>query len=78
MKCYQCEMRKRGKVRTRGDKQHDADLLLDILLPLDRGVVELYMRIYNIPCRDRHVIRAQQRHLHEGLRELEVNARGRS
>ncbi len=49
----------------------DSDLnrLLDILLALDRMVVELCMGVYNIPRRDRFTMREQNRRLHDAVRE---------
>lgn len=49
--------------------EHDLDRVLDILLALDRMVVELSMRFYNIPRRDRFAMREQNRRLHDAVRE---------
>lgn len=53
---------------------HDHELL-NFWLALDRQVVERAMRAFKIPPRDRSVIRAQQQHLHEGLRQRSRNLR---
>lgn len=43
--------------------------MLDILLAFDRSVVELSMGLYNLPRRDRVIMREQNRRLHHALRE---------
>ena len=43
--------------------------LLDVLLALDRTVVELSMRAYNIPRRHQVAMREQNRRLHDAVRE---------
>lgn len=67
------EGRKR-KIRKRGTRKRP-DMLLDIYLPLDRGLVEFYMGVYNIPANEMRIIRAQQQRLHDEIRELELNSR---
>ena len=47
--------------------------LLDILLALDRRVVEAGMRIYKISRRDRFAMRAQNRRLHAIVRTIYRN-----
>jgi len=47
----------------------DLNKVLDILLALDRIVVEHSMRTYNIPRRDRFIMREQNRRLHNAVRE---------
>lgn len=47
----------------------ELDNLLDILLALDRTVVELSLHVYKIPRRHRHVMREQNRRLHDAVRE---------
>ncbi|SPE44203.1 hypothetical protein SBA7_300046 [Candidatus Sulfotelmatobacter sp. SbA7] len=49
--------------------ESDRNQVLDILLALDRMVVELSMRVYNIPRRDRFIMRKQNRRLHAAVRE---------
>jgi hypothetical protein len=46
----------------------DPNKLRDILLALDRGLMEYSMRLYNIPRRDRSILRAQTRRLHDAVR----------
>lgn len=43
--------------------------MLDILLALDRMLVEVSMRLYNVPRHDRLTMRKQNRHLHAAVRE---------
>jgi hypothetical protein len=61
---------------SRGRKPHgqimrrdDLNKMLDILLAVDRSVVESSMRLYKVPRRDRVAMRAQIRRLHHALRE---------
>ncbi len=49
--------------------ESDLNKVLDILLALDRMVVELSMHFYNIPRRKRFVMREQNRRLHDVVRE---------
>lgn len=50
-------------------KHSDFHKALDNLLALDQAVVELSMRIYNVPRRDRVLLRKQNRRLHAVVRE---------
>jgi len=61
--------RKWREFRSQVISASDLSQLLDILLALDRRVVELSMRIYNIPRRDRFIMREQNRRLHDAVRE---------
>jgi hypothetical protein len=49
---------------------HRAELekLLEILSACDRGVVEFSMGLYNVPRRDRAIMRRQNRRLHRALK----------
>jgi hypothetical protein len=47
----------------------DPNTLLEILLALDRAVVEVSMHIYNLPAHERFVMREQNQRLHEAVRE---------
>ena len=60
------------KARTPGEKVlHRVELqkMLDILSACDRGVVEFSMGLYNVPRRDRVLMRQQNRRLHRALRK---------
>ncbi len=46
----------------------DPNGMLDILLALDRSIVEFSMGLYNVPRRDRALMREQNRRLHRALR----------
>jgi hypothetical protein len=43
--------------------------MLEILLAFDRSVIELSMGLYNLPRRDRALMRKQNRRLHHVLRK---------
>jgi len=47
----------------------DCDRLLDTFRALDRAVVEISMRAYNLPRRDRAAMRRHHRHLHDSIRD---------
>lgn len=46
----------------------ELDKLLEILSACDRGVVEFSMGLYNVPRRDRAMMRRQNRRLHLALK----------
>lgn len=46
----------------------ELDKLLEILSACDRGVVEFSMGLYNVPRRDRVMMRRQNRRLHRALK----------
>ena len=47
----------------------DAEQMLDLLLALDRMLVEVSMRLYNVPRRDRRTMRKQNRRLHAAVKQ---------
>jgi hypothetical protein len=47
----------------------DPDRMLEILLAFDRSVVELSMGLYNLPRRERTLMRQHNRRLHRVLRK---------
>jgi hypothetical protein len=57
------------QLRNQVTSQSDLHPALDMLLELDRMVVELSMGIYNLPRRERFIMRAQNRRLHQAVRE---------
>jgi hypothetical protein len=57
------------KLRSQGLSPHDPAEMLDHLLALDRMLVEVSMRLYNVSRRDRFTMRAQNRRLHDAVRE---------
>ena len=63
------DKRKWRKLRNQLFNQRDPSQMLDVLLALDRMLVEVSMRIYNVPRRDRFTMRAQNRLLHNTVRE---------
>lgn len=56
--------KKRGQVSGEGS----SNPTLDTLLALDRMVVDFSMRAYNVPQRDRLILREQNRRLHDAVR----------
>jgi hypothetical protein len=65
----QQDQRKWRELRDQVTSETDRNKVLDIMLALDRMVVELSMRVYNIPRRDRFIMREQNRRLHDAVRE---------
>jgi hypothetical protein len=49
--------------------RNDVNKALDILLALDRVVMEFSMNAYNIPRRERRVLRKQNQRLHRAVRK---------
>lgn len=58
----------RRKLLTRLANARDLDNLLEILLALDRSVVELSMHVYNVPLGHQRAMREQNRCLHDAVR----------
>ena len=56
------------KLRALGNVAGDFDKMLKAFRALDRTVVEISMRVYNLPRRDRAAMRRQHRRLHETIR----------
>jgi hypothetical protein len=61
--------KERRKLRSQVLSPHDPAEMLDHLLALDRMLVEVSMRLYKIPRRDRFSMRAQNRRLHDAVRQ---------
>ena len=61
---------KRGRRKLPATSIHASDLdnLLDILLALDRSVVELSMHVYNVAPGQQLAMREQNRRLHDAVR----------
>jgi hypothetical protein len=57
------------KTHNRDLRQNDANEMLDVLLTLDRMLVEVSMRLYNVPGRERSTVRKQNRRLHAAVRQ---------
>jgi hypothetical protein len=58
-----------GKQRTEGLNRRDPQEMMDALLALDRMLVEVSMRLYNVPRRDRFTLRKHNRRLHAAVRQ---------
>ena len=56
------------KLRALGNVAGDFDKMLKAFRALDRTVVEVSMRVYNLPRRDRAAMRKQHRRLHDTIR----------
>jgi hypothetical protein len=54
---------------TRAESTVDPRPMLDVLLALDRMVVEVSMHLYNVDHRDRSNIRGSNRRLHAAVRQ---------
>jgi len=61
--------RKWRKLSSQALSQREPNEMLDVLLALDRMLVEVSMRIYNVPRHDRFTMRKQNRRLHAAVRE---------
>ncbi len=59
----------RRKLPAPSSRGTDLDSLLDILLALDRSVVELSMQVYNVPAGHQLAMREQNRRLHDAVRK---------
>jgi len=57
------------KLRDRLIGENDPNTLVETLLALDRILVELAMRTFNLPRRTRVILREENRRLHHVLRE---------
>ncbi|HTT23509.1 MAG TPA: hypothetical protein VMG82_31565 [Candidatus Sulfotelmatobacter sp.] len=57
------------KPRFRAVRATDLDKFLNALRALDRSVVEISMKIYKVPRRDRPAMLEQHRRLHDMVRE---------
>ncbi|HEX4785285.1 MAG TPA: hypothetical protein VH350_13155 [Candidatus Sulfotelmatobacter sp.] len=58
-----------SKPENRDLRQNDTNEMLDMLLALDRMLVEVSMRLYNVPGRERSTVRKQNRRLHAAVRQ---------
>lgn len=57
------------KLRSQLLRQRDPDEMLDVLLALDRILVEVSMRLYKVPQSDRFTMRKHNRRLHAAVRQ---------
>jgi hypothetical protein len=58
-----------GKQRAESLNRRDPEEMMDALLALDRMLVEVSMRLYNVPRRDRFTLRKHNRRLHAAVRQ---------
>ena len=58
-----------SKPRNQDLRPRDPKEMLDVLLALDRMLVEVSMRLYNVPGHDRSTVRKQNRRLHAAVRQ---------
>lgn len=61
--------RRRRKLPAPSPNGTDLDSLLDILLALDRSVVELSMHVYNVAPGQQLAMREQNQRLHDAVRK---------
>ncbi len=59
----------RRRPRKRVLRKTELDRVVEILLAFDRSVVEFSMGLYNVPRRDRALMRQHNRRLHHALRK---------
>jgi hypothetical protein len=57
------------KQHTQRFNRRDPEEMMDTLLALDRMLVEISMRLYNVPRRDRFTMRKHNRRLHAAVRQ---------
>jgi hypothetical protein len=62
----------RRKLRSRVLNERGSSNMLESFLALDQAVMELFMRFYNVPGRERTVLRLQNRRLHRAVRRANV------
>ena len=64
-------MREREQNRAqRSDHRHgDPNQMMDVLLALDRMLVEVSMHLYKLPRHEQLAMRKQNRHLHKTVRQ---------
>ena len=65
----QPDKRKWRKLHNQLLSQRHPNEMLDVLLALDRMLVEVSMRIYKVPRHDRFTMRKQNRRLHAAVRQ---------
>jgi hypothetical protein len=65
----QQDHRRLSKLRDQVLHETNPKQMLNVLLALDRMLVEVSMRIYNVPRRDQLTMRKHNRHLHDTVRE---------
>ena len=61
--------REQNRVRQPDYRWGDPRQMMDVLLALDRMLVEVSMRLYNLPRHEQSAMRKQNRHLHRAVRE---------
>ena len=64
----QRDKKKWTEMRNRITRASESNNALDVFLAMDRFVVELSMRVYDVPRNERSLMRKQNRRLHGALR----------
>lgn len=66
-----CTVTQREQKRSHNSHHHGTDprQMMDMLLTLDRMLVEVSMRLYNLPRHEQSAMRKQNRRLHRTVRE---------
>jgi hypothetical protein len=62
------DRRRHRTFQKREPQQKDPAEMLEILLALDRSIVEVSMQLYNVDQSDRRTMRAQNGRLHDAFR----------
>lgn len=60
---------RRHTLRSQASREGEPSQPLELLLALDRAVVEVSMQLYNVNERDRSEMRLQNRRLHAAVRD---------
>jgi hypothetical protein len=61
--------REQNRVRKPNRREGDPRQMMDVLLALDRMLVEVSMRLYNLPRHEQLAMRKQNRRLHRTVRK---------
>jgi hypothetical protein len=66
---YPMVEREQNKALRSNHRGSDPSQMMDVLLALDRMLVEVSMRLYNLPRGEQRAMRKQNRHLHKTVRQ---------
>jgi hypothetical protein len=66
---YAMREREQNRAQRSDHREGDPNQMMDVLLALDRMLVEVSMRLYNLPRHEQLAMRKQNRHLHRAVRE---------
>jgi hypothetical protein len=66
---YPMREREQNRAQRSDHRGGDPDQMMDVLLALDRMLVEVSMHLYKLPRHERLAMRKQNRHLHKTVRQ---------